>query len=281
MLYGNLVQQNILTLMEDNNSDSPGSYRNFASVLNMVGRVGGEISVIEMRVPVEMQMEYFKLSNKIREDNPDLDPESIDHCIKSLSDGDTSHEMKKCLISVLALSRNIKAYRFLEQFLTEQTDGTLQHWVSMALMECRISLEAELLDEKRIYISTGLGGRGNLLRYHVIMLAEGGVPFLPYQRDLIKREMPFELSSAGFEVERINVNDIYFDMMMLAPVSSNIRGVLSAAAAECNSYGDFISAKVTITNIRELSDEEIRRMIIRASLKEEDEAEDDNLEDDE
>jgi hypothetical protein len=255
--------------MEDNNdSDFPHFYSNFTNVLNIAGRAGDEISIIELRVPVETQMEYFKFSNKIREDNLHIDPDTVDACIRRLNDADTPDENKKPLLSALALSRSVKAYRFLEEFRAAQVGGSLNDWAGMALMECRIALESELLDEKRIYISTGLGGRDNLLRYQVIMIAENETPFLPFQRDMIERDMPLGLSAAGCEVERITVSDIYFEMLMLAPVSANIREALSDAAAECNNYGNFISPKVTVTNIRELSDQEIRQMISRSSTGE-------------
>ncbi|MDR2497468.1 MAG: hypothetical protein LBD21_10125 [Tannerellaceae bacterium] len=257
--------------MDDNNNDGDFTqpYQAFSGMLNLAGRANGEISIVEMRVPVETQMEYFRRSNKIREDRRPRMVE-VDECIDRLYDVTVSTEEKKEIISTFAFSNDTRIYRFLEGFLEQQPEGSpLSDWIRMALMECRISIESELLDEKRIYISTGMGGRDNKLRYYVLMVAEGKKPFLPYQREMIEREAPFLLSGVDCEVERITVHDIYCEMVMLAPFSTNLRALLMNLLEECNRYGNFISHRITITNIRELKDAEIRRMIARMGTPQE------------
>ena len=68
-----------------------------------------------------------------------------------------------------------------------QKDGSflLTDWAYMALMESRIMLESELSEEKQIYISTGLGGKGRKLRFYLLLQTNENKPFLDYQRNVI------------------------------------------------------------------------------------------------
>ncbi|MDR2498055.1 MAG: hypothetical protein LBD28_01290 [Tannerellaceae bacterium] len=255
----------------DNNKNNRGFipiYHSFSGMINMAGRTDGEISIIELKVPLVTQMEYFLSSNKIR-DAKKLQGFEVASCIDQLSDTGISMVRKKEILSVFALSHDTSIYRFLEGFHAQQSEGELRNWASMALMECRISIESELLDEKRIYISTGLGGRDNKLRYYVVMVAESKEPFLQYQKEMIEREMPFGLEAVGCEVERIVMHDIYFEMLALAPVNIDIRKPLKDVLDECNRYGNFISSQITITNIRELTEAEILDLIHRKAMPQE------------
>ena len=253
--------------MDEKNNDRkfPPLYQTFSGMLNMAGQHNGQLSIIELRVPVETQMEYFHTSNKMRgkSDRPAINADDA----PKLYDDSVSEETKKGIISNFALSHDVKLYRFLQEFHAAQAEGShLRDWTSMALVEFRISIESELLDEKQVYISTGLGGRDYMLRYCVVMIAEDKKPFLPYQREMIEREIPFGLAAYGCEAERIVVHDLHVEMMMLAPLTGNIKTALANVVEECNSYGNFISPDVTVTNIREFTEEEIQCLIDKKGI---------------
>lgn len=221
-------------------------------------KMDGHFHILEQRVPVELQMEYFKYSEKVRKNraNPDLTDMDFTAFRESLSDPETTTDDKKYILSMLATSQQVKAYRMLEDYV-QHPDEDVSSWAYMALMESRISLESELSDEKQIYISTGLGGKGEKLRFYVLMLSKNGVPFLDYQRQVIEREFAYFLPKADCEIERLTIEEQYVELVFLIPVRSDIKLTLDTVINECNQYGNFISDIFTITNVKELTQQEV------------------------
>lgn len=225
----------------------------------------GHFHILEQRVPVELQMEYFKYSEKLRKSNGPLTDEDFEIIRKSLWEPDPDTDNRRYLLTSLAISREVKAYRLLEEYVEYPRDpednSDLHQWACLALMESRITLESELSDEKQIYISTGLGGKGEKLRFFVLILSEGNQTFQDYQHQVIEREFAYNLPLKGCEIERLTVESQYVEMIFLIPVRADIRATLDGVINECNQYGHFLSPTFTITNVKELSHEEITAII--------------------
>ena len=222
----------------------------------------GHFHILEQRVPVELQMEYFKYSEQVRKERakPDLNDMDYTAFRESLSNPESTTDYKKYILSMLATSREVKAYRMLEDYV-QHPDEDVSNWAYMALMESRISLESELSDEKQIYISTGLGGKGEKLRFYVLMLSRDRKPFLEYQRKVIEREFAYFLPKADCEIERLTIGEQYVELVFLIPVRADIKLTLDKVINECNQYGDFLSDIFTITNVKELTEQEVTDII--------------------
>jgi hypothetical protein len=180
--------------------------------------------------------------------------------MENLLDKTLSMARKKYILSSLAISNDVRAYRLLEEYV-QHPDPDITDWAHMSLMESRISLESELLEEKQIYISTGLGGKGEKLRFYVLLLASNKVPFREYQRQTIEREFAYYLPKDECEIERLSIYDYYVELLVLIPVQRDIKTVLDNVLNECNQYGNFLSDIVTVTNVKELSIDEINEII--------------------
>ena len=234
----------------------------FKKFRDSFSKIDGHFHILEQRVPVERQMEYFKYSEKIRKDQDKPDISKMDFSVfeDSLDDPESTVEHKKYVLSILATSRQVKAYRILEEY-AQAPDPDVADWAYMALMESRIALESELSDEKQIYISTGLGGKGEKVRFYVLILANELKPFLEYQKKVIEREFPYSLEKAGCEIERLTIGEKYMELVFLIPVRADIKQALDKVINECNQYGNFLSQVFTITNVKELSAEEVEEII--------------------
>ena len=230
----------------------------FKKFRDSFSKIDGHFHILEQRVPVERQMEYFKYSEKIRKDQDKPDISKMDFSVfeDSLDDPESTVEHKKYVLSMLATSRQVKAYRILEEY-AQAPDPDVADWAYMALMESRIALESELSDEKQIYISTGLGGKGEKLRFYVLMTSKGKKPFQEYQRQTIEREFAYYLPKTDCEIERLTIGEQYVELVFLIPVRTDIKATLDRVINECNQYGDFLSNVFTITNVKELTPEEI------------------------
>lgn len=224
----------------------------------------GHFHVLEQRIPVEVQMEYFKNSELKRKQQPDhvlTDAES-EETYALLQLESSSAEDKKEYLTQLAMSKSVKAYRLLEQY-ARHPHADVANWAYLALMESRISLESELSDEKQIYISTGLGGKEDKLRFYALFLSAGNLPFQDYQRNVIEREFTYLLTKQDCEIESLRVGKQYVELLFLISVKADIKAVLDQVIAECNQYGNFLAELFTITNVKELTHEEIEEIIQR------------------
>ncbi len=234
----------------------------FERFRNSFSSMQGHFHILEQRVPVELQMEYFKYSEQLRKENLVMTDDEYEIFTKNLSDPSTTTERKKYVLSSLATSHDVKAYRLLEKYV-QHPAADVTEWAYMALMESRISLESELSDEKQIYISTGLGGKGQKLRFYVLMLAAENRPFEEYQRRVIEREFDFYLPQADCEIEKLIIHDLYVELVFLVPVRADPKGILDNVINECNQYGHFLSDTFTVTNVKEIPREEIEEILTK------------------
>ncbi|MDR1222053.1 MAG: hypothetical protein LBL07_04120 [Tannerella sp.] len=220
----------------------------------------GHFHILEHRIPVEQQMKYFKYSDRIRKKTGEMTDVDYERYMADLKDNERSEDEKKTILSKLALSKQVRAYRLLEQYV-QHPDPELVNWACMALMESRITLESELSGEKQIYISTGLGGKGQKLRFYVLILSSEGKPFLDYQRKVIEKEFGYTLPKADYEIEQLVIGDQYVELVFLVPVRADIKKILEDVIRECNLYGNFLSEIFTVTNVKELSPEEVSQIV--------------------
>ncbi|MDR1097382.1 MAG: hypothetical protein LBL57_04550 [Tannerella sp.] len=220
----------------------------------------GHFHILEHRIPVEQQMRYFKYSDRIRKKTGEMTDVDYERYMADLKNNERSEDEKKNILSKLALSKQVRAYRLLEQYV-QHPDPELVNWACMALMESRITLESELSGEKQIYISTGLGGKGQKLRFYVLILSSEGKPFLDYQRKVIEKEFGYTLPKADYEIEQLVIGDQYVELVFLVPVRADIKKILEDVIRECNLYGNFLSEIFTVTNVKELSPEEVRQIV--------------------
>ena len=78
---------------------------------------------------------------------------------------------------------------------------------------------------------------------------------------MIESEFPYSLEKAGCEIERLTIGEKYMERVFLIPVRADIKQALDKVINECNQYGNFLSQVFTITNVKELSAEEVEEII--------------------
>jgi hypothetical protein len=213
----------------------------------------GNFHVLETDVPVERQMEYFHYSENVRRS---VGGDSIENQITALNDFNATPEQRRYAMTYLAVSGDVKAYRALESYYREHKSDR-DDWVSMALLQAKITLESEFSDQKQVFISTGLGGKGRLLRFFSLFKSNDLKPFSTYQKELIEKEIPFQIHKYGGESEELKIAENYFTVVFLIDLKANIKEMLEGALGECNQYGDFISRSFIVTNVKRYNEEEV------------------------
>ena len=215
-------------------------------------------SVLEEQIDVELQMEYFNYSRDIK---AGFSNELILQHQVDLFDENVPINEKKNLLVLLATQEKVEAFRTIEKYV-KNPDPELREWGILALQESRMVIQSSLMDEQQVYISTGLGGKGQNLRYFVVFIARENVAeYSSIQMKLIKNELEFAIQRNDGNIEEIRFHENLAVSLLLLPVKSDIQGIFNSIINECNQYGDFVRQNIIITNVKRMSVEEIKQFI--------------------
>ncbi|MBN1989216.1 MAG: hypothetical protein JW783_07475 [Bacteroidales bacterium] len=226
----------------------------FERIQEILGKTGGGYSILEQQVDVNLQMEYFNFSRERRE-KPFLGDMLI--LINDLYNDKSSVEAKRGFLVDLASVDKPEAYRAIEKFVTDGLPE-LKDWAILALQESRMLLESRLLDEEQIFISTGLGGQKDKLRYFVAYVSISEEGFTAGQRNALESEVKFCLARHESLLETFVVEGKFAMLLALVPLHVPVQDPFKMILNECNALGEFIREGFIITNVKILSPEEIQ-----------------------
>ncbi|MBA4411020.1 MAG: hypothetical protein Q8S54_14815 [Bacteroidota bacterium] len=217
-------------------------------------------SVLEEQVDVELQMEYFNYGRDLKNK---FTNELINQHQSDLFDPNISVEEKKNLLVLLASQDRVEAFRAIEKY-AQNPEPELRAWSILALQESRMVIQSSLMDEQQVYISTGLGGKGQKLRYFAVFIGnESVIEYSGVQRKLIKTELEFTIKNIDGNLEEISFHENLAVAVLLLPVKSDIQNIFSKVINECNQYGNFVRQDIIITNVKRMSFDEIKKFINR------------------
>lgn len=243
-------------------------YRNIQKALEDLPE---NFSILEEQIDIGIQMKYFEYTKEVR------DKSSAGECFnerEQLFDDGVSDERKKEILAAIAVWDDVKAYRTLEKFVKE-AKGELKQWGVLALQESRMLMHSSLLDEQQVFISTGLGGKGQKLRYFVVFINRNRETMLDAtQQKLLKDEVIFELKKHDGEFESMDFMEGFSSALVMLPLRVEIRQVFQNVIDECNQYGNFLQEDIVITNVKIMSRSEIIQLIHQNKNTDFDELED-------
>lgn len=255
--------------MEENN--------NLKKIQEAIESLPENFSVLEEQIDVELQMEYFEYT-KDKSNNEAI--EDFDEAEKQLYDPEIPDDDKKRLLVRLAGHDKVEAFRMIERF-QKQAKGVLRSWAILAIQESRMILQSSLLDEQQVFISTGLGGKGQNIRYFITLLNKDiDIEFTDTQKKLIETEFQFFLNESEGVLEEIKFENGFALGLFLFPLKKNLQDIFRSFIDECNQYGNFLREDVIITNVKKLSIDEIKEFLTQDNSKKEEEENDDETEQD-
>jgi hypothetical protein len=225
----------------------------YAKIREIFGHIPENLSVLQEQIDIELQMEYYECAKNSRTELSDTQIEA--HKSDLYSDNKSLSEKKEMLVQ-LAAQDDIQLFRFIQKY-GDQCSAELKDWAILALQESRMLLETKLLDENHVFISTGLGGKGSLLRYFIVLLSRKKAAFNDTQKKVIKGEFEFLLGKHESELESITFYDKFVTMIVLIPLHITIKEFFREGIDECNQYGNFLRSNFLVTNVKQLSPEEI------------------------
>ena len=138
-------------------------YQNIQKVLD---DLPDNFSILEEQIDIEVQMKYFEFAKKVRSRN------LVSECFENREQlylPEVSLERKREILLSIATIDDVKAFRAIEKFVG-MAEGEIKQWAVLAFQESRMLIQSSLLDEQMVFISTGLGGKGQKLRYYVVFI---------------------------------------------------------------------------------------------------------------
>lgn len=229
----------------------------YDKIQEIFGQFPDNLNILEESINIDLQMEYFEYSKKIKKD---LISSKILSAKDQLFDLEKTVSSRKKLLVQLASVEEVEAYRTIEKYL-HNPDPELRDWAMLAFQESRMLLQSKFLDENQVFISTGLGGKGSSLRYFVVLIAKEVVSFTDLQKKIIRNEFDFTLKKYQGELENIGFEENFATLMTIVPIKVSIRDIFKEAIGESNQYGDFLKANFIVTNVKKLSLDEIKDFI--------------------
>jgi len=230
-------------------------YQNIQKVLESLPE---NFSILEEQIDIDIQVKYFDLAKQIRS-KTDAD-ESFKHRDELFSN-EVSEDRKREILLSIATIDDVKAFRTIEKY-AGIANGEIKQWAVLALQESRMLIQSSLLDEQQVFISTGLGGKGQKLRYYVVFVNKNRNEILSgTQQKLLKNELIFELNQNEGEFETMDFSEGFSTVLVMLPLQSDIKNVFRNVIDECNQYGDFLDDDMIVTNVKIMSRNEIVEML--------------------
>ncbi len=214
--------------------------------------------VFEEGIDVGVQLSFEKATLEFIEKDEEI--KDAEESEKILSRTDNNIEAKKNALIELSLSGDVKAYRIIEKF-KDTCEDELKKWSILAFQKSRAHMEHELSDDEKIYISSGLGGSGNKLRYFFVMSSDNKVSFTDFQKDLLKKEIEFSLTKNDSIAEKIIFNDYFVSIVCLVPLQISLDAILKSILKETQAFGNFLSDEIIATNTEIFSEDKIVKLI--------------------
>jgi hypothetical protein len=222
-------------------------------IQELFGNLPGDFNILEEQIDINLQMEYYEFSKNVTKEEDD----EVAELISILNQKAISDSCVKETLIKLASKESIEAFRAIEDF-AKHARIELKAWSILALQESRMLIESKLLDVNKVFISTGLGGKAGKLRYFIVLVKKENRNLNKTQKKIILNEFEIILKKHDAELEEISFYENLTLLKAVVPLKVPIRELFREAVTECNFYGNFLNKKFIVTNVKELSIEEIK-----------------------
>jgi len=233
----------------------------YEKIQEILGGSPGKLKILEDQIDMDLQVEYYECSKRIKEDKDEA--WAFEH-MQYLAEPGYSLDVKKEILARLGTIEKVESYRAIEAFV-KIAKNPLRDWALLSLNESRMQIEGDIMNENQVYISTGLGGKGDKLRYFVVLMSRTNTDLTPTHQMVIKNEFKYILKKYDAEVEDVKFSGYLATILLLLPMNFSLKDVFQEAIEECNKFGNFLYDDFIVTNVKTLSFREIEDFIARKS----------------
>lgn len=236
---------------------------NYNNIEELLNNLPENFKILEETIDIDVQKEFFESSQDI---DFNANSNEIEKLIRQLNDGNLAFNDKKLVLQKLAMTDSIASFRAIEAF-QRNPPIELRDWAILALQQSQMIIQSSLLDEQQVFISTGLGGKNDKLRYFLIFPYELQIEIDAIQKNMLEKELGFFLQQYNGELEEIDFNVGYATACGLVPLAMPVSEMIKEILAECNQYGNYLTNDVIITNIKKFNHIEIIEILKKYEQK--------------
>jgi len=234
--------------------------KSYNDINNFLQNLPKNFSILQEEIDIEIQMEYFERIKSLK-DKVKIGSEDLPIKIAELNITESTDEEKKDILIQLASMDNVEAYRAIEHFTKTVSNPILKAWATLAMQESRMMMESSLLDENQVFISTGMGGKGDKLRYFIVGFLNEESEFTKTQKEVLQKEFEYSLQQYNSEIETIEFEKKFALITALIPIQQPIKEMLQEAIDECINLGMNLSEHFLVTNVKKMSIDEIDKFL--------------------
>lgn len=230
---------------------------------DLFGKDPSIYSIFEDQIDIDVQNEFYKYLEELTPEFGNRENNALENTAY-LYNKDCPLQKKKKILLLLSNINKTEAYRAIEHFKKEG-DQNLRKWASIALQQSRMLLESTLLEEKSIFISTGLGGKNGKLRYFCVFFTTNTECIELNEEEVIEKEIEFAFKKEDAILESLEFTRGIIAFKTLIPINTNIKKLFDGIIYEINNYGPILKENMIITNIKSLTAEEIDHLLNKKS----------------
>jgi len=236
-------------------------------IFNLIGEKPDKLAIIDQNIPIKIQIEYFDFAGTIRKEKISINVKEGNEILQNKK---SSLKLKKEILSKLATIEEPEAYRAIEKYVNNP-DKKIINWAKLALFESKMLLESSILNQNHVLISSGLGGKNDMLRYYIVIFTKKDKEFNKLYKKIVRNEFDDFIIKQNCEIEKIKFEKTYVSFFCLIPLNINIKEIFAKAIFECNQYGNFLIEHFVVTNVKKLTIKEINDFINKYNLYSDDE----------
>ena len=217
-----------------------------------------EFEILEDAIDFQTQSQYIEYSDTF--ERGELTEEETINLSNMLYNTSLPVEGKKKGLTILAHLGSVTAFRLIEKYY-KSPDNELKQWSALALQECKMFLENRLTDQVTGFVSGGLGGLKNRLRFYFLVLPLEDQIFTETQKHVIKEEINLVAMNLNSIVESFDFYDTYVGFTTLMPMDVAVETLMATAIKQCNELGEFVFEFYFATNQSIPGETEIKEII--------------------
>jgi hypothetical protein len=217
---------------------------NLEDIQKFLENLPDKLDILETGIEIKVQIKYLEYSHSF--DRGEL-TEKETLALGNILYQEVPIDAKKKALALLAHLGTILAFRLIEKYY-KNSDKYLEQWAALALQECKMFLESSLMDRSTGFVSSGLGGNVNRMRYYFLVLPLIGKLFTKTQTGIIGDELLLVCKELNCIMETTDFSENYVGLTILVPMDVAVGTVIETGIKKCNELGAFVFEYYYVTN---------------------------------
>ncbi len=226
---------------------------------HLITRLNGDLSDLVIFEKGTDSTLFVEFTDYVMRNHKKLDSITLDDALTKLQLKPDS-ETRKLLITSLGFITDVRAYRTLEKIVNDETDE-LASWAIFAFQQSRALIEDSLSDKSRYYVFSGLGGKGDKLRYFAVIHGKENAEISGFQQERLIKELEYESVDKEAIIESVQTYPDFISFVFLLSMKYIAFEFMDNIINNVNEIGGNLSEDCILATDKLYNEDEIRKII--------------------